>query len=81
MRPIPRCVGEFIGHAAAAFTRASAAGDGRAVEIALGVERDAFVGLASVGAAGKAVEDRVNPGEATSKTVPPPKVPPCTELP
>ena len=38
-------------HPAAAFAGASAAGDGCAVDVAVGVEGDAFVGLASIGAA------------------------------
>ena len=42
-------VGQLENDAAAAFTRASAAGDGCAIDVAVSVERDAFVGFAAIG--------------------------------
>src|SRR5258708_34674228 len=53
-------VGQLVGHAAAALTRSTAPSDGRAVKIALAVNRDALVRFASVGASGKAVEHSVS---------------------
>src|ERR1700682_2699886 len=53
-------VGQLVSHAATTLTRSTAAGDGRAVEIALAVKRDALVRLASVGASGKAIENSVS---------------------
>src|SRR5580700_569068 len=49
--------GQLENYAAAAFTGASATGDSGAVDVAVGIERDAFVGLAAVGASVETVED------------------------
>ena len=54
-------VRQLVSHAAAALTRSPAAGDGRAVEIALAVNRDALVRFSSIGASREAVEHGVNP--------------------
>src|SRR5258708_26414544 len=58
--PDSAVVAQLVGHAAAALTRSTAPSDGRAVKIALAVDRDALVRFASVGASGKAVEHSVS---------------------
>src|SRR6202451_1372698 len=62
LRPSSTGVGEFIGYAASAFAGAGAARNRGSVEIALSIERDAFVGLAAVGSAGEVVENGVDAG-------------------
>src|ERR1700686_4262906 len=57
-------VSQLVSDAATALTRSTASGNGRAVEIALAVKRDALVRLCSVGASGEAVEDGVSPAVA-----------------
>src|ERR1700688_4223514 len=54
--PASARVGEHEGHTAATFARSAAAGDGRSVEIAVGVKSDAFVRFAAVGTAREVVE-------------------------
>ena len=57
-------VRQFVGHAASTFTKAAASRNGRAIEIARAVERDAFVRFTSIGSAGKTVEHGVDPAIA-----------------
>src|SRR3954454_6609359 len=62
LRPHSAGVGQLEGDATAAFARASSSGDSGAIKIALGIERDALIGLASIRAAGEVIEDCVNAG-------------------
>src|SRR5258707_14685648 len=54
-------VGQLVSHTATALTKSATSCDGRAVEIALVVDRDAFGRLSPVGASGEAVEHGVSP--------------------
>src|SRR5437867_1929060 len=61
LAPASARVGQFVGHAASTLTTARAAGDRRAVDVALSIEGDAFVGFSSICAAGKTIEHSMNP--------------------
>src|SRR6202043_2603359 len=48
LRPGSTGAGELENHTTAAFTGASAAGDSCAIDVAVGIEGDAFVGLRAI---------------------------------
>src|SRR5258708_23797852 len=67
LRPYTTKIGQLENYAATALTRSTATCHRGAIEIALSIKSDAFVGFATVGATGKVVEHGVSPGRCRGR--------------
>ena len=64
LAPASAGVGQFVGHAAPTLTAARAAGDRRAIEIALSIEGDALVRFSSICATRETIQHSMDPSVA-----------------